>query len=158
MYPNKKQEIKELLLKGKTYSTIATMTGLSQSTIRRTKNDFKDEFMELINQHNQPAILENLLNEFYLDFEKAKMDLENLRLKSTNPNVKLGCINSQIKLIESKISILQGLCLLPKPQEHISLEVTKAQQYNFINVEKYVEKLKAEEIRLLKGAERNDRN
>lgn len=133
----KQAEAKPLLLKGYTLQQTAKETGLSLAQIKVYKKEIKQEFLELLKAGKQPEIVESILIEYLGVIEKAKEDLEQLKTETKQDNTRLQAINSLVKIAESKISTLQSLCLIPKPQEQ-KIEIT--QQYNLISIEEYLKK------------------
>lgn len=138
------EKVKPMILEGQTSIEIAEKTGFGDASIKRYRQDIKKEFLEIMKSGEQSKILDRMLTEFIETYEQAKEDLENIRDTTDNERIKLDAINSIVKTTNLKIETAQSLSLLPKPTEKLNIEVSKAQNYNFIDIENYLQKCKLE--------------
>lgn len=138
------EKVRPLLLEGKRTLEIAEATGYGHSSVRRYAQDIKRDFLEVMKSGEQAKILDRMLTEFIETYEQAKEDLEHIRDTTDNERIKLDAINSIVKTTNLKIETAQSLSLLPKPTEKLNIEVSKAQNYNFIDIENYLQKCKLE--------------
>jgi len=122
----RREKVKALLVRGVSIEDISKALTVHRNTIN---NDIK-RIKEEINNEIRQESLEAVLFHFVASYDEIGKELWKTYISSKNENVKLGALNSLMKLTDEKIEILQRLGILESytsPDQNIEVKVTIVQ-------------------------------
>jgi hypothetical protein len=110
------EEIVGARARGMTWRAIAKRHGLSE---RRCRNIWSAR-PEAVSCR-APTDLEATVDEALEGYDAAIEDLAVLAASTTNPSVRLGAINSRLRALDQKLTLMQGLGLLPRDLDQFAV-------------------------------------
>ncbi|MCD6476583.1 MAG: HTH domain-containing protein [Candidatus Aenigmarchaeota archaeon] len=119
----RREKVKALLIRGVSIENISKTLDVHRNTIN---NDIK-RIKEEINKEIKKESLDAVLFHFVASYDEIGKELWKTYISSKNENVKLGALNSLMKLTKEKIEILQRLGILEShvlPDQSINIQVT----------------------------------